>query len=41
MARDQIGDREARTLVRDVGHLDSGDLLQLLGDQMSLRAVAR
>src|SRR6266700_7570374 len=41
MARDQVGDREARALVGDVGHLDPGDLFQLLRDQVSLRAVAR
>src|SRR6266571_5247462 len=38
--RRQVGDGEARALVGHMGHLDSGDLFQLLGDQVSLRAVA-
>ena len=41
MSRDQVGDCEARALVGDVGHLDPGDLFQLLRDQVPLRAVAR
>src|SRR6266446_3979674 len=40
MTSDQIGDGEARALVGHKSHLYSGDLFQLLGDQVSLRAVS-